>query len=167
MAARPEKTSVTIEVPEHPAYLSVVRQAVASIAHVMGFDDVEILQLQMAVDEACNNVIEHGAGACRSGDAGAARPGSIRLKFNASPEKLVMQVQDRCSRFSPLERELPDLEQYFRSPTNRGLGLVILRKFVDEVHHSYRSDLGNTLSLTKYLPKGKDEAEGRGRKAEG
>jgi len=140
MPSEPVKSSVVVEVPEHPAYLSVVRQAVASIARQMGFDDVEILQLQMAADEACNNVMEHGQ----------PKSGKIRLKVHALPDKLVMQVRDRCERFSPLEGGLPDLDSYFQSPTHRGLGLVIMRKFVDEVRHRYCPNSGNTLSLTKY-----------------
>ncbi|HUU69377.1 MAG TPA: ATP-binding protein [Planctomycetota bacterium] len=150
MSSEPGKSSVVVEVPEHPAYLSVVRQAVASIARQMGFDDVEILQLQMAADEACSNVMEHGR----------PKSGKIKLKFQALPDKLVMQVRDRCGRFSPLERGLPDLDSYFRSPTGRGLGLVILRNFVDEIRHSYRPNSGNTLSLTKYLS-GEEKKERR------
>ena len=144
MSGETRKTSVSLVVPEHPAYLSVVRQAVASIARSMGFDEVDVLQLQMAVDEACNNVIEHGERGPKSG--------SIKLKLDALPEKLVMQVHDRCHRFSPLERQIPNLDEYFGRPSAKGLGLVILRKFVDEIHHCYRTDSGNRLSLTKYLP---------------
>ena len=137
-------SEITLVVPEHTAYLSVVRQAVASAAGLMGFDATAILQLQMAIDEACINVIEHGSRGMGSS--------FIKLKLQPLPEKLVMHVHDRCERFSPLERELPDLNDYFNAPSQRGLGLVILRKFVDEIDHSYRANSGNKLCLTKYLP---------------
>ncbi|NQT20296.1 MAG: ATP-binding protein [Planctomycetes bacterium] len=137
---------VVVVVPDNSGYLNVLRQAVGSTASLMGFDAVTVLQLQMAIDEACSNVIEHGQG--------ADRPPAIRLKLDALPCKLVMHVQDHCSRFSPLEKDVQTLDQYFESSKTKGLGLVIMHQFVDEIRHSYRSDTGNRLSLTKFLPAG-------------
>jgi serine/threonine-protein kinase RsbW len=133
--------SVIVVVPESSAYLSVLREAVASAAESMGCDGTTNLQLQMALDEACTNIVEHGV----------TMRGRIRLKVETMPGKLVMHIQDMCERFSPLDHPAPSLEEYFDSSRTKGLGLFILRQFVDEVKHSYRSRTGNKLKLTKYL----------------
>ncbi|HUS58083.1 MAG TPA: ATP-binding protein [Planctomycetota bacterium] len=143
MSPDSKSTAVVVSIPEHTAYLSVVRQAVASIAGTMGFDDDAVLQLQMAVDEACTNVIEHGRGG---------RGGRIKVKLQAKPGKLVMHVEDQRERFSPLERTLPSRDAYFQSPQTGGLGILILRRFVDDVRHCYKPGVGNKLSLTKLVP---------------
>ena len=144
-ASESGKPAVTVVVPDHSAYLNVLRQAVASTASLMGFDNVTVLKLQMAVDEACANVVEHGRT--------ARKRGIIKLRLDALPEKLVMHVHDDRPRFSPLDQSPPTLEEYFGSSQAKGLGLVIINQFVDEIRHSYRSRTGNRLSLTKYLPK--------------
>jgi len=143
--------TISLTIPEHTAYLNVVRQAVGATASLMGFDSTTVVQLQMAVDEACTNVIEHGKAAAPSPGPS---PG-IRVKLTPLPGKLVMHLQDRCERFSPLEQQPADPDSYFRSPTHKGLGLAIIRGFVDEVRHRYRSGAGNELTLTKYLPGGR------------
>jgi len=154
MTKEPCSNEVTVVVPDHSAYLSVLREAVASTATLMGFDQVTVLQLQMVVDEACTNVIEHGST--------TRKPGTIGLKLEALPEKLVMHVQDRCVRFSPLEQTCPTLDQYFSGSCTKGLGLVIMHRFVDEIEHSYRSKAGNRLSLIKYLPEQRPSSRGGG-----
>jgi len=133
---------VTILIPGNSAFLSVVRQAVASAASVAGFDSTAALQLQMAMDEICANVIEHGES--------AVEPANMKVIIEVHPEKMVMRLHDRCRRFSPLEHQLQPLEQYLNSRRHKGLGLIIVRKFMDEIRHSYRADRGNYLTLTKY-----------------
>jgi len=135
---------LTVTVPDHSAYLNVLRQAVVSAALQLGFDEKAALQLAMAVDEAATNVIEHG---CRE-----STPSRIRLELEAQPRKLVMHVRDNCKPFSPLAARIPTLEEFFDSNRTKGLGLLIIKTFVDEVRHSYETGSGNTLSLTKYLP---------------
>jgi len=149
--------TISLTIPEHTAYLNVVRQAVGATASLMGFDSTTVVQLQMAVDEACTNVIEHGRATVPSlGRSPGPSPG-IRVELTALPGKLVMHLHDRCGRFSPLEQQPADPDSYFRSPTHKGLGLAIIRGFVDDVRHRYRSGAGNVLTLTKYLPAGRPQ----------
>lgn len=144
MANESANSILSVTVPEHSAYLSVLRQAVASAALQLGFDEKAALQLAMAVDEAATNVIEHG---CRT-----THPARISLELETGPEELVMHVHDNCRPFSPLQRPIPSLDEYFDSNRTKGLGLLIISRFVDEVRHSYLADSGNTLSLVKHLP---------------
>ena len=58
MTEKTEKTKFII--PGKPAYLTMVRLAIGSIADMAGFDIEEIEDIKTAVSEACKNVTCHG-----------------------------------------------------------------------------------------------------------
>ena len=51
---------VKFTIPGKPAYLTMVRLAISSIADMAGFDIEEIEDIKTAVSEACKNVSCHG-----------------------------------------------------------------------------------------------------------
>lgn len=51
---------IKFTIPGKPAYLTMVRLAIGSVADTMGFDFEEIEDIKTAVSEACKNVSCHG-----------------------------------------------------------------------------------------------------------
>ena len=51
---------IKFNIPGKPAYLTMVRLAIGSVADTMGFDFEEIEDIKTAVSEACKNVSCHG-----------------------------------------------------------------------------------------------------------
>ena len=51
---------IKFNIPGKPAYLTMVRLAIGSIADTMGFDFEEIEDIKTAVSEACKNISCHG-----------------------------------------------------------------------------------------------------------
>ena len=51
-----------LQVPSSTENLALIREFVSSAAQQAGFDNNEIARLELAVDEACANVIEHAYG---------------------------------------------------------------------------------------------------------
>ena len=51
---------IKFTIPGKPAYLTMVRLAIGSVADTMGFDFDEIEDIKTAVAEACKNVSCHG-----------------------------------------------------------------------------------------------------------
>ena len=51
---------IKFTIPGKPAYLTMVRLAIGSVADTMGFDFDEIEDIKTAVTEACKNVSCHG-----------------------------------------------------------------------------------------------------------
>ncbi|HEX9960769.1 MAG TPA: ATP-binding protein, partial [Pyrinomonadaceae bacterium] len=49
----------TLQVPSSTENLALIREFVSSAATQAGFDEKEVAKLELAVDEACANVIEH------------------------------------------------------------------------------------------------------------
>jgi serine/threonine-protein kinase RsbW len=53
---------VTLHLPARYGYLRIIRQSVLDIAARAGLTEYKAAQLEMAVDEACTNIIEHSYG---------------------------------------------------------------------------------------------------------
>lgn len=135
-----------LHLPARARYLAIIRELVAKAALEHGFAPLETAKAVMAVDEACVNVIEHAYGGHESATARR-----IAIRVDARPAELIVTIADRArGRFSPLDGAPGDLESYWSSEEKRGLGLVILRRFVDSVSHSYEPGRGNELRLVKY-----------------
>jgi anti-sigma regulatory factor (Ser/Thr protein kinase) len=135
-----------LELPARTRYLAVVRELVARAALEQRFPPPEVTKTVMAVDEACVNIIQH---AYSDDDSHPTR--RIAIELEARPAELVVVIGDRARcPFSPLEASPCDLEAYFRSGERRGLGLLILRNFMDAISHSFEAGRGNRLRLVKY-----------------
>lgn len=105
-----------------------------------GVDSQTIYELQLAVDEACTNIITHGYADMN--------PGSIILEIKFEPKNIVITLTDFGHPFEPIETPAPDLEAVMRDEPTSGFGLFIIYQTMDEV--SYRtSAFGNQLILTK------------------
>jgi serine/threonine-protein kinase RsbW len=101
--------------------------------------------VQLAVDEACTNIIEHGY---RGEDRG-----KIRITCTAEPGRLTIEIRDNAPRFDFVAREpdpaAPDshLSDIEALPVG-GLGLRLITSVMDHVSWYYR-DGSNTLLLIK------------------
>ena len=51
--------SFRLKLPANSENLDIIRKFIAGIAENMGFSEEEIYQIELAVDEACANVIRH------------------------------------------------------------------------------------------------------------
>lgn len=95
--------------------------------------------LQLAVEEACCNVIEHaydGAG------------GEFTLCFAVEGRSVVLTLHDHGRPFKPSEIMPPDLTLPLEDRPIGGLGLYIIYQLMDDVQFSFTDD-GNTLVMVK------------------
>jgi serine/threonine-protein kinase RsbW len=133
-----------LHLPGTPDSLTPIREMVAEAAHKGGFDDSTIGQLEMAVDEACSNIIEH---------AYLTQP--LRLEIEVHVDTYVNRLEVTIIDFSSIDfpvDEMPGVpvEDYLDAQRRRGLGLYIIRSFVDQVEHRFIGGQGNELRLIKY-----------------
>ena len=136
---------IQLSLPGTPESLPQIREAVVSCATRMGFNDEEIAKIEMAVGEACTNVIEH-----------AYHVPPLRLEIDvliaAFNDRIEVVITDFSTVNFPVdEREGVPLEDYLGEYRRRGLGLYIIRNFVDSVDHSFVAGRGNELRLVKFL----------------
>ena len=101
-----------------------------------------VLDLKLAVDEACTNIITHGY---KGMD-----PGSIILSFRIQPDRILVQITDFGHVFEPVAGPKPDLEAALEDQELGGLGLYLIYQTMDNIDYNSSED-GNTLTFTKYI----------------
>ncbi len=103
-----------------------------------------VLDLKLAVDEACTNIIEHGY---KGMD-----PGSIILSFRIEPDRILVQITDFGHVFEPVRAPKPDVAAALEDRELGGLGLFLIYQTMDNIDYQ-SSEEGNTLTFTKlYKP---------------
>lgn len=135
------------------AMLMPLREFVCNVAHVLGFSDQQVNELEICVDEACANAIEHAYPPERvCGQSLQHDSEHLRIEILFSEDELTVRVIDFGSgadsglnpRFQKLEEYLdPARENY------RGLGLYMVHKFMDEVQVKSSPGQGTTVEMKK------------------
>ena len=124
--------------------LDHVRQFVAHKAEIAGMDDAAVYSVQLAVDEAFSNIIEHAyGGECLK---------DIRVTCEITGPSLEITLIDCGKPFDPDEVPNPDLTADLEDRQIGGLGLYFIHQLMDEVSFTFTSpDLGpcNVLKMVK------------------
>ena len=119
---------------------------VVSGAESAGFGPDELFKIELACDEACTNVIEHGYG-------GEDR-GEIRVSWEFSGSAFTITISDDGLPFDPKEVPEPDLPASPKDLDNLkigGLGIHFMRNLMDEVHFTFDERNRNHLVMIKYV----------------
>ena len=109
-----------------------------------GVTDEILYDLQLAVDEACTNIITHGY---KDMD-----PGSIILDLELNSEKITISLTDFGHAFEPDNAPIPDVDAPIEERELGGFGLLFIQKSVDDMKYRTSED-GNTMTLIKHLVK--------------
>lgn len=118
-----------LTVPSHTESLVAIRSLLWTVAQAAGYAEPTVVAIGIAVEEACVNAIRHA----HHNDA--TRP--LRILINVDSQKLIITVKDQGPGFSKTPPE--------------GLGILIMRMAMDEVHFEYDGDHGTKVRLTIYL----------------
>ncbi len=130
----------SIAFPARFEYLDEIRTCVGREARAAGFSDWGVYAMQLAVDEAASNIIEH-AYEGREGE-------SIELTCDVDGDRLVVTLLDRGRPFDPSQAPAPDVQAGLSERKVGGLGIYLMRKLVDEVRYQVTPS-GNRLTLIK------------------
>ena len=142
--------AVALHLPCGFRYLSLVRDAALEVSGEMGFDDFTAGQVEMAVDEACTNAIEHSYGGECQPEEEEKHPGLL-IRFFRLCDGVVVEITDYGQGFDYQTDRIIHPEDYLSNRNERGLGLYIISQFVDQVHYDRGGASGNTMRLTKRL----------------
>jgi serine/threonine-protein kinase RsbW len=107
-----------------------------------GSDDTVLYDLQLAVDEACTNIITHGYADLD--------PGSIILDLELAPDRITVTITDFGHSFEPGNTPVPDVTAALDERQPGGFGLFFIRQSVDNMDYQATED-GNKMILTKKL----------------
>ena len=134
--------TVRLSVPGRLERIRDLTGLVGEAALQAGFDSHAAYACELAVGEACENIIKHGY---QSEDRG-----KIRITIASRPGELSIELVDSAPPFNPARE--PDARPWTpEDPPVGGLGLLIIHRVMDQVLYT-RSRDRNVLRLIKRLP---------------
>jgi serine/threonine-protein kinase RsbW len=122
--------------------LAAVTAWVREAAEKAGLGPRAVYQVEMALDEAFANVVEHAYAGAESGD--------VQISCFVEREDFVLVLRDWGRSFDPDSVPEPDLEAALDERRLGGLGLHFMRELMDAVDHRVDKE-GNRLRMTKSL----------------
>ena len=112
------------------------------------FTEFDSYRVEMAVDEACTNIIEYGYHGEVPAGQEIDHPGVV-VVYSTYSDHLVIEITDHGDGFDFDEKLALDPAHYLIDDDEPGLGIYIIKRFVDSVDYHRDPLAGNRLRLTK------------------
>lgn len=125
----------------HFKNLAKIGDFIGQAAMQAGLNDKAVYAIQMAVDEACTNIIEHAYG----GEG----KGQIKLTCRIEDEGLKVTICDQGNPFDPDQVPKLDVQAPLSARKRRGMGMFFIYNLVDTVEYKFSTPQGNQLILFK------------------
>lgn len=131
----------TVTFPGRYDSLVEIGKFVNEAARQAGFSNLEQYQIETSVDEACTNIIEYAYQGENKGD--------IECTCIVEPDELTVILIDHGKPFNPDYIPIPDTNASLDERNTQGLGLFIMRQWMDDIHFDFTEDYGNILRMVK------------------
>ena len=135
----------TITVPGRYENLVKLSEFVRQSAQEAGLESFAIYSVETAVDEACANIIEHAYGGEGQGE--------IECCCEVEETGLIVRLKDHGKPFNPETVHDPNTRAPLKKRNSHGLGLFIMRKWMDDVRFEFNPETGNVLTMVKHKEK--------------
>ncbi len=123
--------------------LAEVRNFIEEKALLIGLDLQVINQIILSVDEACTNIIKYTH---NYNDTN-----TIELKVSESDNQFQVEIKYKGEGFDPNKVKTPDMVEYFKNYKVGGLGIPMMKKFMNKIEYNHIKPDLNQLILTKSL----------------
>lgn len=105
---------------------------VTAAARAVGLDEIGAYHCQLAVDEACTNIVEHGYGGEN------AENNIVVICSSPSPGCLVIEIADSAPPFNPLKADNQFEQGNIQHQRPGGWGVYFIKSLMDSVEYSYQ-----------------------------
>ncbi len=133
-----------IQIPSSTKNLAKIRKFVEEKAEGMGFDPTLTNQIVLSVDEACTNIIKY--------THKYNEDEQIELAVDENGKQIKITINYHGGSFDPNSSDEPDMDKYFEQFQVGGLGIPLMRKFMNDIVYVHKKPDNNSLILTKMLP---------------
>jgi serine/threonine-protein kinase RsbW len=131
---------VRLRIPAKPEYITLCRLALTGISRLRPLGEETLADLKLALTEACSNSVRH---AYANGD------GTVDIRYELHPDRLVIEVADDGTGFDPAVSGGEGLGEEL---AEGGLGIAIIRSIADDVEIGTGADgRGSRLRFVKVL----------------
>ena len=117
--------------------LSLIGDFISDSMIASGLDARKIFEVQLAVDEACTNIIKYGY---------TDETGTIDIICCTRNGELVVVIKDEGKPFDPTSVQPPDLHASLEERQMGGLGVHLIKSMMDEVRYEF-IDGKNVLTM--------------------
>jgi serine/threonine-protein kinase RsbW len=121
--------------------LADISKYVQAAAQQAGLDQKATYAVQLAVDEACCNIIDHAYGGEGNGD--------IQCSVKVGSDALTIVLVDHGRPYQPDEVKQPKLDLPISKVKRRGAGLYLMAQMMDKVSYESTPEATNRLTLVK------------------
>jgi serine/threonine-protein kinase RsbW len=134
-----------LQVPSSTENLALIREFVTTVGKQAMMSDDDISKLELAVDEACANVIEHAYGHDITKEV------DVRAVFDE--DEVRISVVDSGRGFDPAKVDEETVEQLVAQRKSGGLGFRLIKTLMDNVSYEIVPGQKNELHMTKKIRK--------------
>jgi serine/threonine-protein kinase RsbW len=127
---------LTLALPRDEYSVPVARRVLARSLEVLGVDDSVVADIELALTEACTNVLDH-----------AADTDEYEVSAGIDGTLCVIEVIDRGEGFDSTVKGLAEAEP----SAEDGRGIQLMRALVDKVTFTSRPQVGTVVHLEKQL----------------
>jgi anti-sigma regulatory factor (Ser/Thr protein kinase) len=120
--------------------LAEIRRYVKKTALLMGCANDAVSEIVLAANEAVTNIIIHGYDR---------KPGCVDITVCREGVDLIVYLRDRSPPFNPNSYPPPDISLPLELRKPGGMGIHMIRNFVDEMNYREEADGVNELALVK------------------
>ena len=121
--------------------LAQISDLIVQQAKEAGLDEAAVYAVDLAVDEAFTNIIEHAYG----GEG----KGNIQCTCLVKEDGLTITLRDFGQPFNPDKIPAPNVKARLKDLRSGGAGLFLIRKMMDEVRFEFNPNSGNVLTMVK------------------
>lgn len=139
------KNVFRIKLPSETSNLDIIRKFISGIAENMGFSEEDVYKIELAVDEACSNVIRHAYQGLND------REKIIDITVRTKADRIEIVVADHGQGFDPDKLPTPKIEEYMKKMKRGGLGIYLMKTLMDRVRFKINPGVRNEVKLVKFL----------------
>ncbi len=132
---------VSLEIPAELEKIQQVSDDIEGCMKTHGWEENAVLDVQLAVEEAVTNTIQHGY---------RGTSGTIAIRIETTPHHITVEITDDAPAFNPLLVPEPDTSADLKDRQVGGLGIFLIRQVMDEVTYRYEQNK-NILVLEKKI----------------
>jgi len=133
---------IEMTLPADVQFIELAAKCVSKMARMAGFGNDDAFNIELAVDEACTNVIMHAY------EKDSSKIYTVICVYNQN--SFTVEVQDHGKPFHFEAVPEPDVKSRIEEQKVGGLGIYLIRQIMDEVNYFEETDGLKRLVMKKY-----------------
>jgi len=139
------KVEYQLKLPSETDNLELIREFISRLAAKAGFGNEDVNKIELAVDEACTNVIKHAYNTNEKQ--------FIDIVVKSDYRKFTIIIADRRKGFDVEKLQTLDMKNYLAEMRVGGLGIHLMYSLMDEIDFKIDPGVKNQVTMVKYFSK--------------